>query len=259
LTIINTAKSTAADPRIKADDPDLARELQGAVLDMWDGLAELVNEGRKYGLFMVVTMTDPASRNLDDAGMAVLSQMTRVCARLESAALSRSFLNVGKGSDYPQGSAGLPTGEFLAMSGGNLRRVRGFFPQEDDIQRLYRAVPVPTVLLPETVRTAVAVNLNAGAIPAPEWPVRPAVVSPIERDSNTLDVLANVGDVVSLNQVALFLTGNDSGKASGEDYERAAQALAWRASNRRCPWATAVVQRSTSKYLAEAKAMLVNA
>lgn len=259
LTVINNAKSAAADPRIKADDPEEARELQGAVLDMWDGLGELVNEGRKYGLFMVVTMTDPASRNLDDAGMAVLSQMTRLCARMESGALSRSFLNIGKGSDYPQGSAGLPVGEFLALSGGRLRRVRGFYPKPTDIKRLYDGVPVPTVVLPETVRTAVSGNAYSnGAIPADTWPTTPrtAVVTAAERDSNLLDILAKEGDVVSLNQVALFLTNSDSGRASGEDYERAAEALMWRVANRQCPWATAVVLRSGSKYLDEAKAMV---
>lgn len=266
LSILDAAADMAADPRIRRDDRETADELAGQVMDMWRVLKKLTSEGAKYGLLFVASFTDPSSKNLGAYGMRVLSQMTRVAFGMNNGNLSNSYLSLESGSDFPRGSAGLPPGEFLINLNGAVRHGRGFYPKEDDIQSLYTAVPVPPARLPDTVQAAIGRSSNNGAdwgdtrqvesIPADTWPTTPrtAVVTAAERDSNLLDILAKEGDVVSLNKIACFLSGNDSGKASGEEYERAAEALLWRITHRQCAWGMAVVETYDTKYLDKAKA-----
>jgi hypothetical protein len=266
LSILDAAADMAADPRIRRDDRQEAVELEGQVMDMWRVLKKLTSEGAKYGLLFVASFTDPRKGNLGPYGMRVLSQMTRVAFGMNNGSLSQSYLALEAGSDFPRGSAGLPPGEFLIKVQGVVRHGRGFYPKAHDIKGLYTAVRVSPTKLPDTVLSAIR---SAGrreadwgdtrqtqAIPAQEWPQANTRPSRAEQDATLLDILATTGDVTSLNQIALFITGSDADRASGEDYERAAKALAWRIQHKQCPWATAVVKNSRSQHMDAAKELI---
>jgi hypothetical protein len=236
------------------------REAYGiAVQDMWHALKILTREARKFGIYVIVTMTDPTREQLGVGGMALRRQMVAVALRMNSGAASRAFVDLPTGSEFAQGTVGLPTGEFLCNVAGKIVHAAGFYPQPEQVAALLAARAVAPNPLPEGLSTAVAgvmAPLERGASVEAVGTVG-NVMSRAERNGRLLDVLAHEGEL-SLNQVALFLADREGGeKANGDDYKLAAEALGWRVRVLGDEWATAVVMRSRSSYVQEIKAAVL--
>ncbi|MCA9980726.1 MAG: hypothetical protein KDD89_07835, partial [Anaerolineales bacterium] len=228
--------------------------------DMWHALKILTREARKFGIYVVVTMTDPTRGQLGLEGMAVRRQMVAVALRMNSGAASRSFVDLPTGSDFAQGTVGLPTGEFLCNVGGRIVHAAGFYPQPQEVAALLRARDVPDNPLPATVAQVVASpptatddDHNPRANPHHtsvaetffQATQKQQQQQRAEKNGRLLDVLAREGEM-SLNQIALFLAERETDKANSDDYRLAAEALRWRLDALQDPWAADVVNRSRS-------------
>jgi hypothetical protein len=226
--------------------------------DMWHALKILTREARKFGIYIIVTMTDPTAEQLGKEGMGVRRQMVPVAMRMNSGASSRAFLDANKGTEHAQGTVGLPTGEFLCNLHGRVVHAAGFYPRAGEVRALLASRPIPPNPLPLQLTSALSMSPpTPTAIPATDWPQTPRM-NPAETDGRLLAVLAEERNpTYSLNQIALFLIDRPGEtKASQQEYERAAAAITWRLRHERCNWAAEVVRRSKSGVLEEARSAL---
>lgn len=247
LTIVKNAQRIIRDPRTEKDEKEM---YVGAIMDMWIALGEISDEARKFGVYIILTMTDPTGKALGDEGMMVRSQMGRIAMRMNDAAASRVFLGLQSGSDFSNGSVGLPQGEFLMYSGGSLRHGASYYPDDDMTRTLVQSLQLRPNRLPEEVATA----LNITHVNRPQPKPNVTKIVQAEIDGRTLEHMARQGSVFSLNKIALELEDwNDTGRATGEGYRKAADALRWRIANLQCSWAIEVVGRSSSKHITPIK------
>jgi FtsK/SpoIIIE family len=213
------------------------------VLNIWRCLKRITNEARKFGMYVILTMTDPTEKAIGTAGMIVRSQMVRLAFRMNDAGASRTILGTPKGSMFPNGSVGLPTGEF--MHSGGLKHGIGFHPTDDELDRLL-SVSLSPEIFPENVTHAV---MN----PPGEVEMSPKDKTNIRAKANglALGMLAQTGRMVSLNEVACELVGKPEGerKATGDEYKLAAEALQYRIQELDCEWSKQIVEGSNSKYV----------
>lgn len=219
---------------------------QTIIFNLWRNLKVIVKECRKHGLYLFITATDPTAESLGKDGMQLRRQMFRMVFRMKESASSRAILGNTKGSDYPNGSVGLGTGQFLFTVGSEVQLAAGFFPTAAEISELFQAVVVQPTRLPDLVREAVF-----GGIETPNLLSNDQARQMVRAEVNgrSLDDLARSGEICSLNKVALELSdGNETNKASGEEYQLAVEALTWRIQTLNCSWAKEVAQRSSGKY-----------
>lgn len=113
-------------------------EVDHMVYTMWAAANKLASKSRKHGVHLLMTLTDPTAKLLGREGMALRRQSLAVAFRMGTSAGSRAFLDTSHG-DYPQGSVGLPTGQFLVNADGQIHRCVSFFPADADIQRFVQA------------------------------------------------------------------------------------------------------------------------
>lgn len=257
LGIVDMAQDIIND---RTNTPEERAHHQAIIFNLWRNLKVIVKECRKHGLYLFVTATDPTAESLGKDGMQLRRQMFRIVFRMKEAASSRAILGNTKGSDYPNGSVSLGTGQFLYTVGADVHLAAGFFPSEQEIDELFAHVrPVPTQL-PEQI---VQVINRPAQMPIPQKPVEPvakpvpAVASDAEAkqavraevNGRSLDDMARNGDVFSLNKIALELSeNNDTNKASGEEYQYAVEALIWRIKYLGCSWAMEVARKAVGKY-----------
>jgi hypothetical protein len=242
LTIVTEAQFVIRDKTLDIEERNYWDSI---VLNIWRCLKRITNEARKFGMYVILTMTDPTERAIGEHGMIVRSQMVRLAFRMNDAGASRTILGTPKGSMFPNGSVGLPTGEFLFMHSGGLKHGIGFHPTDDELDRLL-SVSLSPEIFPESVTDAV---MN----PPGEVEMSPKDKTNIRAKANglALGMLAQTGRMVSLNEVACELVGKPEGerKATGDEYKLAAEALQYRIQELDCEWSKQIVEGSNSKYV----------
>lgn len=206
---------------------------------MWAHLVYLTSQGRKYGIYAAITATDPTERALGPQGMAVRSQMARVIFRMKEADASRKIL--GSHSDFPNGTVGLPTGQFVANVMGRVARGVAFHPSAADVGAFFDARDVRPSRLPDGIIEATEVSPGVWS-PAPADMVDMAVLA----DASSLDSV--IGGMRSLRAVGRFLYNLDEGDSvSGQMLdERVKPALVYRQEAMSCPHAVRLLSRTTA-------------
>lgn len=122
------------DAELSATERKLATDEIGyLVASMWAGLNNVARVCRKHGIHLAVTMTDPTSRGLGDAGMALRRQCLALAFPMRTAAASRAFVEVERGDGFNRGSVGLGTGQFLVNMNGTIHHVAGYNPSPQDL------------------------------------------------------------------------------------------------------------------------------
>jgi hypothetical protein len=240
-----------------AGDMERAKEYHRLRLELWAQMLYLISQGRKYGILVVATLTDPTKDVLGRIGMAVRRQCGRVAFNMQSAAASRSFLE-----DSSESTQNLGYGRFLYNLGGRTGEAIAFHPSANDLSRYRQAregdiSPNP---LPDTLLEALEVSpgrfvvagsanghSNGNGQHAPNLAPQSQAQNQDALDGRSLDSL--IGGMRSLNDVARLLYGRDD--TSGQDVEnRVLAALRWRVANLGCPHAERIGQRS-SKWAVE--------
>lgn len=258
LGIVDMAQDIMND---RTNTPEERAHHQAIIFNLWRNLKVIVKECRKHGLYLFITATDPTAESLGKDGMQLRRQMFRIVFRMKEAASSRAILGNTKGSDYPNGSVSLGTGQFLYTVGADVHLAAGFYPSEQEIEDLFTHVRPVVTYLPEQI-TQVINRVNPVSIPQkPVEPVAPkqapAVASDAEAkqavraevNGRSLDDMARNNEVFSLNKIALELSeNNDTNKASGEEYQYAVEALIWRIKYLSCSWAMEVARKAVGKY-----------
>ncbi len=122
----------------------------------WAKLINLTSEGRKYGVFVALTMTEPTARALGNDGMTVRGQMARMGFNMKNAAASRSILDNPRG--FTNGSSGLPLGQFIASVNGATQRAIAFHPTPQQVAAFLNERRGRTTLLPDEI-----MELTSGA------------------------------------------------------------------------------------------------
>lgn len=145
-----------------ASDTETAKGLAYQATLLWLRPLTLTNEGRKSGLYLAVTMTDPTREAIGEHGMRLRRQMATIGFRMNSPASSRAFLDVSGADGLASGSAGLANGRFVYNISGRVGMAVGFFPDPADLHRFFTSRPVVLHPLPESLATAIA-NLPAPA------------------------------------------------------------------------------------------------
>lgn len=257
--IIDTVKEMIKNP---AGDPEEKAELRGVIYELWGNLKTIVKKNRKHGIYLIITVTDCTAEAMSGDGMELRRQMYRMIFRMNDVASSRAIL--GNTGEYKNGSIGLPTGHFLFTTGGSVQMASGFRPSSADIDQLYNEARPVVTYLPEQILEAVN---NRGVRPINIMPQMssPTIASDEEArgmaraeiNGRSLDDFAKENTVFSLNKIALELSdGNQTGKASGLEYEYAVEAVAWRVKNLNCSWATEVAHRATGQYGSKLKELV---
>jgi hypothetical protein len=149
LALVESAGIWALQVRQDADLSNAERklatdEISYLVASMWAGLNNVARVCRKHGIHLAVTMTDPTSRGLGDAGMALRRQCLALAFPMRTAAASRAFVEVERGDGFNRGSVGLGTGQFLVNMNGNIYHVAGYNPSPQDL-RTFRDVKAGSV------------------------------------------------------------------------------------------------------------------
>ena len=112
---------------------------------VWSGLNGIASVSRKHAIHIVATLTDPTEKQLGADGMHLRSQSAAIAFKMKSAAASRTFLNVdGRHDGFPKGSAGLPTGQFIASIDGQIEKCVAFHPTPNDA-RHFSNVKLPGI------------------------------------------------------------------------------------------------------------------
>lgn len=122
----------------------------------WAKLINLTSEGRKYGVFVALTMTEPTARALGNDGMTVRGQMARMGFNMKNAAASRSILDNPRG--FANGSSGLPLGQFIASVNGATQRAIAFHPTPQQVSAFLNERRGRTTILPDEI-----MELTSGA------------------------------------------------------------------------------------------------
>ncbi|MCL4266092.1 MAG: hypothetical protein KJ069_22980 [Anaerolineae bacterium] len=237
LTIVGAAREAAELARL-ASDPETAKNLAYQATLLWLRLLTLTNEGRKYGLYLAVTMTDPTREAIGDHGMRLRRQMATIGFRMNSPASSRAFLDVSGADGLASGSAGLANGRFVYNISGMVGTAVGFFPDPADLYHFFDARPVTPHPLPEALAATVAALPPQADMAAPTHPAEavyppypsllhtpPGLISQAARDGQALRPY--LAGLKSLNAAGSLL--NDvSGRPSGQFLqERLKPALVW--------------------------------
>lgn len=162
-------------------------EVDHMVYTMWAAANKLASKSRKHGVHLLMTLTDPTAKLLGSEGMALRRQSLAVAFRMGTSAGSRSFLDTSQG-DYPQGSVGLPTGQFLANVDGQIHRCVSFFPADADILRFVqtRASRVAYNDLPSNLQLGDGASTGHWSDIAPTTHLPQSVQSSVERDADLL-------------------------------------------------------------------------
>lgn len=154
LTIIGAATEAAELARLSRDRETAKRMAYQATV-MWLRLIALTNEGRKYGIYLAVTMTDPSRDAIGEHGMRLRRQMATLGFRMNSAASSRSFLDVSRADGLPSGSVGLANGRFVYNINGETGTAIGFYPDQTELGHFFDAHSVTPNPLPPTLAGAI--------------------------------------------------------------------------------------------------------
>lgn len=235
-TIVGAAREAAELARL-ASDAETARNLAYQSTLLWLRLLTLTNEGRKYGLYLAVTMTDPTREAIGDHGMRLRRQMATIGFRMNSPASSRAFLDVSGADGLASGSAGLPNGRFVYNISGMVGTAVGFFPDPADLHRFFHARPVALHPLPEALAATIAALPTQAETAAPTHPAEavnppypalhspPGLISQAARDGQALRPY--LAGLKSLNAAGSLLS-DVSGRPSGQFLqERLKPALIW--------------------------------
>ena len=235
LTIVGAARETAELARLERDK-DTAKALTYQAAVLWLRLVNLTNEGRKYGIYLAVTMTDPTRDAIGDYGMRLRRQMATIGFRMNSAASSRSFLDVSNADGLASGSVGLSNGRFVYNINGEIGTAIGFFPDRAELRQFFSARPVKPNPLPPALTAAIAALDVSPTSPASLTPPpysayqissrsQDAVVSQAARDGEVLRTC--LSELKSLNAAGSLLS-DVSERPSGQFLrERLKPALIW--------------------------------
>lgn len=142
---------------------------KGTKLDdhFWLQLLRVTSRARKYGIFLGLTMTEPTQRLLGDDGMTVRGQMSRLGFHMDNAAASFSILD--RPRNFPNGSTGLPMGQFVASVNGQTTQTIAFRPSKSQVKDfLLNHVPRPTPLPEQLTDVVATMALPRGAGWTPE-------------------------------------------------------------------------------------------
>lgn len=216
---------------------EAARRLDRAqAQDMYGALIALTAEGRKFGLFVVLTTVDPTGRAGGNDWLTIRGQTAPIVFRMNNEAASRTIL--GGNADWPRGTVGLPTGQFVALIEGQARHGAGFYPSAEQARRYVEHRAGREVRLPETLQRALD---NVTPRPQPQAAPDPAPVyayqwqdgngailsypSQAAQDAEKLHAMPADVDRTSRNKVACYLCDLESGKANAEQYARLRVAL----------------------------------
>lgn len=187
----------------------------------WAKLINLTSEGRKYGAFVALTMTEPTARALGDDGMQVRGQMARMGFNMRNAAASRSILDNPRG--FTNGSAGLPLGQFIASVNGTTQQAVAFHPTPQQVQMFLNERRSRTTELPQSIMelasgreswTEEAEGINQiflGNQPALNDPASPLRYLSHEKAEMILNYAPTAS---SLNDIARRFFNYDGGNAS---------------------------------------------
>jgi hypothetical protein len=147
-------------------------EIDHQVYRMWYAANRIASKNRKHGIHLLLSLTDPTAELLGKYGMALRRQSLAVGFRMRTAEGSRTFLGVNSRDGYPQGSVGLPTGQYLANVGGEIHRCVSFFPSSSDIRQFVqtRAPLVERATLPAALRPPAVIDGQWRELPAGERP-----------------------------------------------------------------------------------------
>ncbi len=213
---------------------------------MWRCLIDVTSEARKFGIYLLLTATDPTGRAMSESGLTVRDQMARMVFGMKNPDASRKIIGQ-RLSDWPDGSTDLPPGQFLSVINGRATHGRAFHPSGEQIRSFLTGRNLPPAPLPDGL---LRVASGGQIVPAGDldengvqdaiiMPERPhpysSTISQEEDDGQRLDGLPE-GMRKSRNQAACWLTGRERGgdgklKASGDDYQRLERALLWRIRN----------------------------
>jgi hypothetical protein len=172
LTVVDAAKEAAELARLSRD-AGTARAMLYQVTVMWLRLITLTNEGRKAGIYLALTMTDPTREAIGERGMRLRRQMATIGFRMNSAASSRAFLDVSRADGLASGSVGLANGRFVYNISGEVGTAIGFYPDPADLARFFRMRPAALNPLPPALAAATA-ELGGAASAAPQLAGRQA-------------------------------------------------------------------------------------
>lgn len=231
LTIVGAAREAAELARLESDT-ETAKAMAYQATILWLRLITLTNEGRKYGLYLAVTMTDPTREAIGEHGMRLRRQMATIGFRMNSPASSRAFLDVAGADGLASGSAGLPNGRFIYNISGEVGTAIGFYPDPADLHRFFQSRPVTPNPLPEALAEAVS-GLAAVAVttvPLSHTPTLPFTTPPpglsqVEQDGQALRPY--LAGLKSLNAAGSLLS-DVSGRPSGQFLqERLKPTLLW--------------------------------
>ena len=224
------------------DDRETASHYEQLVIQLWSDAFYLISQGRKYGIFLVATLTDPTNDALGKIGSEVKRQCARVAVSMQAAASSRSFLESG------EDSCDLPYGRFLYNLGGQSGEAVAFHPSPHDL-RHYRQVREERIKpnpLPQLVAEAVEVAPGEYVIGnGGNGATQPLFVAPevnqAAADGRLLDGV--IDELNSLSAVARTLYGRED--TSGQDIEqRVVPALRWRIAELGCGRSGEILGRS---------------
>lgn len=244
LTIVGAAREAAELARL-ASDTETAKQMAYQATVMWLRLITLTNEGRKYGIYLALTMTDPAREAIGEHGMRLRRQMATIGFRMNSPAGSRAFLDVSGADGLASGSAGLPNGSFVYNINGRVGTAIGFFPDRADLQRFFGSRPVSPNPLPPALDAALD-RLNARPAPATARDYLPVPGSQprpgqAERDGQAL--APYLAELKSLNAAGSLLS-EANGRPSGQFLqERLKPALLWLRDSQNHPEAVRLLTR----------------
>jgi len=132
LAIMASREFTSSAARKQAAD-----EVTFTVGKLWTATLKLAQKARKHGIHLVITVADPTKDSLGDEGMALRRQALPVGYRMSEDA-GRKFLGLSRG-EYPRGTVGFPSGQFLVNMDGEIKRAVSFYPSVSDIQQFIQA------------------------------------------------------------------------------------------------------------------------
>jgi hypothetical protein len=141
-----------ADIRLTANERKMAMaQFDRTIGLIWSGLNQIASMYGKHGIHIAATLTDPTAGLIGDVGMAFRRQCAAMAFKMQSAPSSREFLNVDSRDNFPRGSVGLPTGQFIASINGDVVKCAAFYPSPQDVGQfssMKRPFIIPSPLPP---------------------------------------------------------------------------------------------------------------
>ncbi len=195
----------------QAEKRTAIEEIDHRVYRLWYAANRIAAKNRKHGIHLLLSLTDPTGALLGDYGMALRRQCLAIAFRMRIADGSRKFLGVSSRDGYPQGSVGLPTGQYLANLGGEIHRCVSFFPSSADIRQFVqtRAPQVRQSTLPHL--------LQPPAVIEGQWEIADLLPAAAHADPSA-DGLARIEQDARLlqGQIAQFRNITAAGRALSE-------------------------------------------